>query len=117
MSEKKYGYLFHEIYKLYSGDMENISNPNWMTQVTNTRKIKNVYRRQSIKNYLPFNIANIKKSKSIRDFEYGQELIELINQHDGLLKLKELNNKNTDHFYWQLYTFLRLTDTNNSVNH
>jgi len=111
-SEKAYGALYHHLYRQYPGNLHEVMNPNWKEEVANQKQVKRIHDRQKIKAILPERILEARKSQSLDTFIFSEELQQLIKTHQGKLNLKALKKKHSMNFYWQLFTLLKLMESN-----
>jgi hypothetical protein len=111
---KTYGNLYYHLYQEYPGKLQEVMNPNWKEQVSNRNEVKRIHKRQKLKAYLPLKFLQLKRNVDLSQFEFEDELRQLILHYSGNhLNLKALKPKNSMNFYWQLFTLLKLMDENN----
>ena len=113
-SSKAYGALYNHLYQEYPGDLHFVVNPNWKEAVANQKEVKRIHDRQRLKAFLPHKILELRQNIPITDFVFSEELEKLMQRkkHDRL-NLKALKPKHSMNFYWQLFTLLKLMDSNN----
>jgi asparagine synthase (glutamine-hydrolysing) len=112
---KEYGMLYKYLYKQFPGNLENVSNPNWNEVVEDSKSVRRIHNKQKIKGFIPAFLLEKKKGISMNDFEFSNELQSIVKdwEHNDLLNLSTLKDKNSTNFYWQLFTLTKLMNSNN----
>ena len=112
---KEYGMLYKYLYKQFPGNVENVSNPNWKEVVEDSKSVRRIHNKQKIKGLIPAFLLEKKKGISMNDFEFSNELQSIVKgwEHNELLNLSALKDKNSTNFYWQLFTLTKLMNSNN----
>jgi asparagine synthase (glutamine-hydrolysing) len=112
---KEYGMLYKYLYQQFPGNLENVSNPNWNEVVEDSKSVRRIHNKQKIKGFIPAFLLEKKKGISMNDFEFSNELQSIVKdwEHNNLLNLSNLKDKNSTNFYWQLFTLTKLMNSNN----